>query len=156
MAAGLKELCCLTSAEWSRLDGLSMMASSLFIDLLTLTDSNNSRFWPVVIAALWISLLILIYSICYFIYIIKLTQDYILFFRITMKILCRVWSTGIKTHLIWVDGVLGVILGHLDSTLNPLEMLLAYQRNEGGHPLDNPEKCHHSVDQFIEPKLQIL
>lgn len=136
MAAGLKELCCLTSAEWSRLDGLSMMASSLFIDLLTLTDSNNSRFWPVVIAALWISLLILIYSICYFIYIIKLTQDYILFFRITMKILYRVWSTGIKTHLIWVDGVLGVILGHLDSTLNPLEMLFPIsetRKKDGTH-----------------------
>lgn len=91
---------------------------------------------PVVIAALWISLLILIYSICYFIYIIKLTQDYILFFRITMKILYRVWSTGIKTHLIWVDGVLGVILGHLDSTLNPLEMLFPIsetRKKDGTH-----------------------
>ena len=55
----------------------------------------------------------------------------------------------LQLGLNWVDGVLGVSPGCWDPLLNPLEMLWAYQCNteEGGQPLDNPERHHHSCDE---------
>lgn len=58
-----KELCWLRSVEQSGYDELSMTESSLITDLRSLTDSNASKFWPMMGPGLRISLWILLTSL---------------------------------------------------------------------------------------------